>query len=257
MKKVTLLTIAAIIILGLYVLPGVTARFAGSHTWELNRTGGASALQCGKCHQYIVDEAHLSGVVGNVTWQHRRASNESRYINASSILIKVPTPQGNEYDFCNMCHVVESGISYAGHTKVTIRVCTDGDCHGDHTNASNQSYKLGVYPTALNITQKIKASQDPHSKFYNGLATATSTYSEEGDSESAEASSGTYNAGFYACIGCHTRVGVQINITRPNIYKFNLSTTDGVSWSVDTAPTANNTNFTQVWSYGSSGSKWR
>lgn len=161
---------------------------------------------------------------------------------------------------CLMCHIVENqniGI-YGGHTRTTIRACTDGDCHGEHKNPTVMSNKVYDFGQTVNITAKLNSSSDAHKNFYRPLSEKASNYTMEDTTDTKDTTDdATYSAGFLACLGCHTHVGVQMQIQRPNIYKFNMSTTDGVSWSVPEAPTANNTNFTTVISYGSSGAKWR
>ncbi len=82
MRRFTLLSVVATMILGIYVLPSVTARFAGSHTWELNLTADpderVGQLDCGKCHVYIKNEFTAGSF--NVSLRHQYASNNSAYI---------------------------------------------------------------------------------------------------------------------------------------------------------------------------------
>ncbi len=260
MRQIAILTSVAVLVLGIYVLPAATARFAGTHTWEVNQSSiGGQGLRCGKCHAYIKTELNAT-TLGDATFQkHRTAAANSVYINnTNSTLIQVATPGADIDDFCLMCHAVETGASGAGHTKVTIRVCTDGDCHGKHTE--NQSLKDVMYPNKLNITTQISASADAHANFFNPLNATDSDYVAEDtlDSVSVNTSSGNYKAGFYACMGCHTHVGVQLDsIARPNIYMFNMSYSAGTFTA--TGPVANETNLTnqEYQSFGSSGSKWR
>ncbi len=264
MRRFTLLSIVATMILGIYVLPSVTARFAGSHTWELNTTEATNArvaqLNCGKCHVYIKNEFTAGSF--NVSTAHKAASNTSAYINNTfEAFIQMPTPSGSDDDVCLMCHAVETGLSYEGHTRVTIRACTDGDCHGNHTEQVNQSAKVALFGQKLNIVDKLNSSADAHRNFYRPLSQQNSTYTMEdaGSSTLVETAdtndNSTYSAGFFACMGCHTHVGVQMTIGRPSIYNFSLNTTDGSSW-VATSPTANDTLINYTVSAGTSGSKW-
>ncbi len=258
MRKVTLLTIASIMILGIYVLPGVTARIAGSHTWEVNRTGGPSALQCGKCHQYIQDETQQTAVSRNTTLTHQRASNTSNYVGPGKF-IDIQTPTGALDTFCTMCHAVEGTSTYSGHTRVTIRACTDADCHGTNTviGINNQSQKEGNFSElTVNITARLSNPADAHARWYNPLAGAASTYVAANASQpSGIVSSGNYTQGFYACIGCHTHVSVNMDVYRPGAVNFSINN-QGATEFIISAINVDTTNNNYTRSIGTTGTKW-
>ena len=48
------------VVVGVYVLPSVTAKFQGSHTMEFNASSNgvtnASGMDCGACHTYVQSE---------------------------------------------------------------------------------------------------------------------------------------------------------------------------------------------------------
>ncbi|MFQ5800424.1 MAG: hypothetical protein ACE5HH_01725 [Candidatus Hydrothermarchaeales archaeon] len=188
-------------------MPSAVAKYAGSHTWELNDTGGAAGLQCGKCHTYIVNEINYSGAVGDVAFVHRNASNYSGYVGSNQLINITYTPSGSLYDVCWMCHVQELDATVTGgHTKVVIRACTDGDCHGDQTNSG--SCTLWTDDNRCNVTGNINSSTDAHYNFYRPLTAFNSTIGNE--------DGGVYDRGYIACLGCHTHVGLDLNLTRPN-----------------------------------------
>ena len=59
------LLLLAMVVVGIYVLPSVTARFAGSHTMEVNTSAGSGGMSCGECHQYILLQAACPQVLNN------------------------------------------------------------------------------------------------------------------------------------------------------------------------------------------------
>ncbi len=210
------LLIFILVLLIIYALPSATAKFAGSHTWEFNSTYGVTALKCGKCHGYIKSEM-LSNKTPDALSSHLSASSNSSYVGPGKIINITRTPSGNYDDVCYMCHVVEDTFTAASHTKVTIRVCTDVDCHGDSTNApGNTSCDLWD-DEHCNVTGRINETDDAHRNFYYPLTKINTSYiSEEGKA---------YDAGFVACLACHTHVGLDINVTRPYVFysKYNFT----------------------------------
>jgi hypothetical protein len=206
----------ALLVLGIYVLPSVTARFAGSHTMEVNTTlGGPQKMKCGQCHQYIVDELNATNASDYVTGQHMAAA-------------LVATPE----DVCVFCHTSSTGIAGA-HTQVTVKPCTEAtSCHGQNVS----DYKK-------NVTGRLGDDSDAHSAWYNAMTTATDPTNRWTD------------AGAYTCLGCHTHMGVSFNITRPDEYQLNLTVTYTGAVTVDDLwINTSSTNETQ--SEASPGTKW-
>jgi hypothetical protein len=212
-----MLMLTGVIILGIYVLPSAVAKFAGSHTWEFNATTRVTGLQCGKCHQYIVDEINNSDAAqfaGDAVIRHLAASNTSNYINTTGAPLNFSRPATTPAtldNVCWMCHVVEGGSSVVGtHTKTTIRVCTDVDCHGfDGTNNDTGGADcIDVWDEPhCNVTGRLNSSADAHFNFFQAVDSRTSPYGNE--------NGGFYSYGFVACLGCHTHVGLDLNLTRP------------------------------------------
>ena len=237
-SRTMVLLLIAVLVLGIYVLPSATAKFAGSHTWEFNASTGVTGLKCGKCHVYIVSEINNSNakaLAGNAITAHLNASNATEYIGKGKPLnFSGPgaTWDATYDNVCWMCHVVEGGASVSGtHTRVTIRVCTDVDCHGNYNNQSDDG---GTVTSCdiwgedhCNVTGRINNTADAHRNFYYPLTRYTSPYGNE--------NGGQYDYGFVACLACHTHVGLDLNFTRPNKLsaRFNLTAMTG---STQTSP---------------------
>jgi len=256
-----LLLLLAVIVLGIYVLPSAIAKFAGSHTWEFNATTRVTALQCGKCHTYIKNEINNTNAqmyAGDAISAHLAASNNTNYVsNASGAPIYIPSLPASwdaTYDnVCWMCHTVESGFTASTHTKVTIRACTDIDCHGNYLNYTDNGVSAPAAPTGTNITNcqiwnenicnvtgRINSTSDAHKNFYYPLTAYESPYGNEGGYQygSESTANGKYTYGFVACLACHTHVGLSLNFTRPNELEaeFNLTdmtgTTTSAPWNI-------------------------
>ncbi len=278
MRSATVFSLIVVMVLGIYILPSVTAKFTGSHSWEVNRSGGPSQLKCGRCHIYIRDEMAAAGgtnvsnssagnAEGSCTFYNDQVDVVCAHINASrnanftgtNRAINITTDTTRDWDtVCHMCHVLETGASVgAQHTRVTIRVCTD--CHGSNNSVGriNTSRAASYSPWGrplCNATQpsgcsemvvgpRLASNDDLHNNFFVPLEALSSGYAYESSASSAGAGSlggdGNYTAGWYACLGCHTHVGVQMTLRRSGIFYFNITAT-ATYWSA-TAPIRNTT----------------
>jgi hypothetical protein len=249
-KKILLFI--AVLILGIYVLPSAVAKYAGSHTWEVNESAGVTALQCGKCHTYIKNE--ITAATNNDTmWAHRNASANASYVGDGMIINITNTPTGSLDDVCWMCHIMEQdALVTGGHTKVVIRVCTDSDCHGDEagtTSCTVFASGFGGVNTSCNVTGKLNSSADAHWNFYRPLTGYTSSIGNEDDGIN-------YDMGFVACMACHTHVGLDLNITRPQKLSLSLNLTDVITGFNATSLTVNYTNMTSSIGGKEPGSVW-
>lgn len=234
--------IIAMVVAGIYVLPGVVATFAGSHTWELNQTQPQNSrvldLKCGECHQYIVNEITLGNNNGLVGEKHLNASQNASYMNYVANMT-VATGYSN---MCKLCHF--TNISATGvHTQVIIRPCTWSTCHGNSTDAGQP----GFYAQAGAVGPKLGNNTEVHSNWFTALEsspTTTNYTSPDGVSN--------VTMGYYTCLGCHTHVGIDFDITRLNKYVLTIDKTGTYSASAATNTTSSN----QTTSVGSQGTKW-
>ncbi len=245
-SKILLLLLGGLAVMGIYVLPAVVATFAGSHTMERNETAGVGGLMCMDCHTYILAELEATGNSRNVLAAHRNAANNSNYVGADKDLNITDMANATETvaAACHMCHMMEQdALNIDGsHTKITIRVCTDEDCHGSSTANGTSAYALEgtVGPRLSNAT-------DAHSGWFDGMDTADSSYTNE--------DGGTYKAGFYACIACHTHGEMNMNISRPQAFNINITIDAAGTISIG-GPTINDTVKNLTTSRRAYGSVW-
>lgn len=249
-SRTPLLMLLAVAVLGVYVLPAVTARFAGSHTMELNQSGRIEALDCEKCHTYILDELGTTSIATDILTAHRTAATEADYVNGSGILNITESDALADVNrsACLLCHLITrnaTGAINQTHTKVTIRVCDDNQCHGAGVEDAGDITHGGVNAAwatdALNVTDKLRTPEDAHSRFYEPILTADadSMYVDQtGESQYGSGTTGNYSKSFYACLACHTHVGFDFNLTRPNTVWVNFTASvsgNYVSFDYETA----------------------
>lgn len=200
---------------------------------ELNVTEGVMHLKCAPCHQYIVDEMSASnksyGWPDGVYWKHYNALADPNYVyyDGSTELDFPAAPPlfgGSKMNVCQVCHIMEQDALTLDnqHTGLTIRACTDDDCHGNSSHRGAQSPLLDSDMKAAGYVGKnLTNPSDLHSSWFDEMEQRQSTYKNE--------DGGYYSQGFYVCLGCHTHVGISFNITRPTEYRVNLSMQGGVS----------------------------
>lgn len=152
---------------------------------------------------------------------------------------------------CYVCHRAQIFNVEGAHTKVTVRGCTDAQCHGSNAdknwtgqnlaaiNDTSVVYrsKFGEWFTLGNcgsagchtaegeytykrmapneIGAKMSDKSDAHNRWFEGLKTQNSTYKDE--------TGAAINADYYSCLGCHTHTGLKLTITRPGSYDVNIS----------------------------------
>ncbi len=211
-----ILLLFAVGALGVYALPNIAATFAGVHTMEVNRSLaiGQRVLQvnCASCHTWIVDELKAGSIANSVFLQHRNASQNTTYTYS---VFKNNTSEGdgsstwNDTRTCQMCHVLESSSVGLGHTQAFVRVCASPECHGNGTATDNT-----VFTWTGNITPKLNSSTDAHKMFFRKLDAL------DNPSGYADPATGqNWTAGYFACMACHTHVGMRYSITsRYNAY---------------------------------------
>jgi hypothetical protein len=165
-----------------------------------------------------MDELGATPESTDVLTAHRTAATEAGYVNDTGILNITATSGLDDVNrsACLLCHLVTRDIGFINqtHTHVTIRVCTDSKCHGDPIQ--NECNTCDWNSTKLNITTKLAMDEDPHSKFYKPLNDSTSYYTAQDGTN--------YTRGFYACLACHTHVGISFNLSRPIGFIFNFTT---------------------------------
>ncbi|VVB85348.1 Uncharacterised protein [uncultured archaeon] len=249
------LPIILLIIVLIYFLPAFLASYAGGHTME---SANATELNCLTCHDYIARELNFTTSSRSVLNSHLQAANNTNYTtfikygyhyNASEGRIYT-TPDPSKWDSgslaesttyiyyvsgswignrsgviqyatvnlernglpgiqmeesCIFCHSADIH-SASTHTGVTVVGCTDIKCHG---NSSGIGYGKEFYPTVM--TGYNLSNNNVHSNWFKSMGNRTSPYDYtiHGSNVTAD---------YFTCMGCHTYVQVNANITWPSPY---------------------------------------
>jgi hypothetical protein len=222
---------------------------------EYDSADGIYGMRCSVCHDYIIEEMRATSLAVNVSAKHRAAAEDANYAGPGKELNfsqELPVFEGGHVNPCLLCHLAEQdslawGIT-GSHTKLVIRVCTDEDCHG---NSTTRGVEYPAYSASGYVGMRLANTTDLHSGWFRALEnwSAKRYPNEDG---------GNYSYGFYACLGCHTHVGVDMVISRPQSYIINISInqTDpskSFIYSVEINESSRNTTY----STGSVGSKWK
>jgi len=202
-----LLIMSVLITLGIYLLPSTVARLSGSHSWELNGSGGAASLECVKCHQYIYAELSATTESSAVLTAHRNAAGNTTY--TSSTLLSSRVSNTTESELCLMCHLAKVTAA-SSHTQIIVRPCIDTSCHG-----TNESYEnASIYPDARSMGPKL-GKTNVHEYVFDDLSGFISPLLNE--------TGANYSRGYFLCLGCHTDVGIGIEKTSTESFAHNDS----------------------------------
>lgn len=206
--SVRMLLLIGLGILGIYIIPTAVAKYAGSHTWEFNTTTGSAGINCVKCHEYIRSELNASANTRTVFQAHTDAAGNLSYTQG---WLNLTVDNTTTYGVCQLCHLNQLSLTQS-HTKVTVRACTDLDCHGDNATTNNTAYPAGQMGPKLGGNDSTNPT-NVHMRIFNQISGMDSGYLNETGSD--------YKKGFYFCIGCHTRA--QFEITRTGSEEWNHS----------------------------------
>jgi hypothetical protein len=187
-------------ILGIYVIPSAVARYSGSHTWDVNETGGVSDINCVKCHQYIRNEMNTTVSTETVMNAHAAAAGNASYTEG---WLNLTIDNSTTYGVCHLCHLNQLS-STSSHSKVTIRACVDLDCHGDNATTNNTAYQEGTFGPQLGGSDPTDPT-NVHMRVFNQVSGFSGDHQNETGSD--------YKKGFFLCIGCHTQAEFEVTKT--------------------------------------------
>lgn len=261
LKINTILILIAIIILGIYTMPRILATFAGAHMIESGIPGKLDCLSCHGYignefnisnesqrvfqthaaaanntnyttfikygYHYNASEGRIYTTKNTSAWDLGASANTSTYIYwepslnwwidnrtgtmqyATVSLESDGIPGIQIGETCLFCHSADI-FGVASHTNVTIIGCTDIKCHG---NSSGTGYGKEFYSTVM--TGYNLSTNTTHTRWFKVMGNISSSYNYtvHGDTP--------ITSDYLTCIGCHTYVKVNLNITKAAEYMHN------------------------------------
>ncbi|OFV68274.1 MAG: conserved hypothetical protein, membrane or secreted [Candidatus Syntrophoarchaeum caldarius] len=226
-KNLSLLLVAVITI-GIFALPQSVALFSGQHSWY-DLSAGPNDVPCEKCHGDIADEMIDSdnGAHRNLTCAMCHRTCFSNYTYASG----------------------EGSGSTAGEEAHAASTVECMDCHGiyheiyhgsyytwDHWSYSEYSGNCDKCHWSGGYSDFISAGgfgiEDPANPGHNTTATDTGEKAAHRKFVLDAMNESLMEGANEACIGCHTRVGVNITWTKNVVLEFSASENEYGNWSI-------------------------
>lgn len=173
--KIFLLTVAVAAV-GLFAMPNTLSLFAGQHTFY-----NGSAVNCGKCHQDIIEEATQNA--GTDAPHHTIFDNTGRAQ-------------------CEVCHTTGSMTNIP-----TGKDGTGGFTYGSQSlNVTNNTkahaaVKVECVSCHTQVPSEITGEDATHGPYYNASNSSTNGFTIlKGSNE--------------ACVGCHTHIMINVTWSR-------------------------------------------
>lgn len=239
MGRSKILLIIGLIALVAFVVPDILSMFAGQHIFY-------DEVKCRKCHLGEYNE-----VVGSVTGQvHIRAANNTNYTTylaiggtnyypsngtiysvddktwtwngtswnngSTSLLVSLDHNSNSEIDGDEICHLCHNAslIDKPDTHAITMRTCDDDWCHGNRNYTLNDPELFNTTQTRLNVGMVLNYSGNLHRAFYLSQCNESTGYTagEPFNHTMGNVAGGYFSKGYWACIGCHSEVPVDIEI---------------------------------------------
>ena len=245
MKTKSLVLSVAIVAVGLFVLPTTVSMFAGQHSWYDPKDQG---IPCEKCHwleyEEMVGVDRTTGHVPHVGegWKfeceecHNVTMNVSHYFHTGDVGEHTPAHAATTVA-CLDCHgggKLSRDAMHNMHTGEGVyykykgggMTCTN--CHGHGANNSFIQY----------VDDELSNPREAHRAFYLAMKNEETQLSDANE----------------ACLGCHTRTGVNITWKRNSHVSYHV-TCDKNGYNV-TWNTSDNLGTNQTFFNSSSGWDW-
>ena len=195
----------AIVAIGIFALPSTVSLFSGQHTWY-NLDDPGNQIPCQKCHGDIEEEM-VSGDNG-VHKSLAGPSCDCHRVNSSQVQKPTGVASGDGV-----------GVSTPGTTSHAAETIACMICH-EHGN------DLSGYPHAGGFSNQTGSPYAYNTTANNGTKAAHNAFIRDAIEDTLMEDSNE------ACIGCHTRVGVNITWTKRKNLAFTANETATGDWTV-------------------------
>jgi len=223
-SNTTGLLLVAIVAIGIFALPQTAALFSGQHSWyDLSDDG--NQIPCVKCHGDI--NAEMIDSDNGVHTGLASPGCDCHRVNSSQVQKPTGVASGDGTD---------SSPGTTSHAAETIACMI---CH-EYGNGG-----LGGYPHAGGFMNVSGSPYAYNNTANNGTKAAHSAFIQQAFDDDLMMDSNE------ACIGCHTRVGVNISWTKNTVLSFDAYEDENSDWTLSGwAAEGDNTtasNYTNDW----------
>ena len=236
------LLLVGLIGLTAFMAPDAFSMFAGQHNFY-------DGVSCNRCHSSEYDEIYGGSVAGLAHIRAASNTNYTTYIsvggndydpsngkiysvenkiwtwngtlwinNSTSTLINLDHNSNGEIDgdeVCHLCHNSSIAGELGAHA-ITVRTCDDDWCHGNRNYVLNDAELFNRSQTSVNVGMVLNNSGNIHNSFYMSMSNDLTGYiaGDPFDHTMGNVVGDYFSKGYWACIGCHSEVQVEIEINK-------------------------------------------
>jgi len=242
MGRSKILLIIGLIALAVFIVPDVLSMFVGQHRFydevncqschiaeydEVNRSAtGTAHIKAANNTNYTtylaiggIDYNSSDGTIHSVddkiwTWN----GTSSSWINGTtSILVSLDHDNSSEIDgneICHLCHNASLTGKSDAHV-ITMRTCDDDWCHGNRNYVYNDPELFNTSQTRIDVGMVLNYSGNIHRAFYLSQCDEPTGYAAGNpfDHTMGNVKGDYISKGYWACIGCHSEIQVNIKIS--------------------------------------------
>lgn len=204
------------------------------HEAAANNTNYTTFIKYG--YHYNESEGRIYTTKITSEWNRGAAADQTRYIywepslnwwidnrtgtmEFASVKLEDNGIQGIQIEeICLFCHSADI-FNVSTHTGITVTGCTDIKCHG---NSNGNGYGKEFYSTAK--TGYNLSNNNAHTRWFKAMGNISSPYNYTIHGNLS------VTPDYFTCIGCHTYVKVNLNITQPEKYMHNNFSTPKIRY---------------------------
>jgi hypothetical protein len=241
MRQNTILLLIGLISLGFFLTPDILSMFTGQHQFY-------DKANCRRCHATIYDEvwypsgtrdSHIEAAgntnytvylaIGGIDYQKNGTiysidgriwtwNSTSGVWSNDTISMSVSLDANNnsiidENEICHLCHnATLAGIS--GLHSIIARTCDDDWCHGNPQHVYNDPELFNASQDTVMAGKSLNETGNIHRAFYISQSNESTGYGAITPFNHTMGNiAGDYiSRGYLTCIGCHSRVQIDVNI---------------------------------------------
>jgi len=239
MGRSKILLIIGLLALTIFVVPDILSMFTGQHNFY-------DEVNCQRCHIAEYNEVDRSATgqihiraasntnyttylaIGGIDYYPSNGTihsvdnkiwrwNDNSWTNGStSLLVTLDHNDNSEIDGNEICHLCHNAslIDKPDTHAISMRTCDDDWCHGNRNYTLNDPELFDTSQTRLNVGMVLNYSGNLHRAFYLSQCNEATGYTAGNpfDHTMGNVKGDYFSKGYWACVGCHSEVHVDIEI---------------------------------------------